>query len=256
MNKDIYISVVDDIRVDEKVVRELAIKMNEKPIRKIGKYSVLAASLAILLITGIFINNNGLLSGKKIAQLSAGDSISLSKGKGTININKIEGIVSSKLLIPEGSTSKDYTIQQLIEFFGRDPMPKVPEEFKAQSNGTNITFGPDGKMLFMSSLSYSKDIDNPDAPSIDIRLNKNALPLTDCRYTSDVKESLIGSTKVVIGALTMEDKFDVNGKPTESYDVYSAEFIYNEIGYNITAKRTDGETFINLLNSIILNSGK
>lgn len=108
----------------------------------------------------------------------------------------------------------------------------------------------------MSSLSYSKDIDNPDAPSIDIKLNKNALPLTDCRYTSDVKESVIGTTKVVIGAITMEDKFDADGKPTEFYDIYSAEFIYNEIGYNITAKRTDGETFINLLNSIILNSGK
>lgn len=253
MNKDIYKEAVNEIKADKKLVKELAIKMNEKPIKRVGKYSILAASMAVLLIAAIFINNNGLLSSKKIAQLNAGDSIALSKGKGNININKIEGIISSKLFIPEGSTSKDYTMQQLAEFFGRDPMPKISEEYKAQSSGTNITFGPDGKMLFMSSLSYSKDIDNPDSPSIDIRLNKNALPLTDCKYTSNVKESVIGSTKVVIGAINMGDKFDAEGKPTEFYDIYTAEFIYNEIGYSITAKRTDGETFINLLNSIILN---
>lgn len=251
MNKDVYIAAVNDIKVDEKVIKELAIKMNEKPKRSIGKFSVLAASMAILIIAAVFFSNRGLLAGNKIAKLNSGDSITLSKGKGTIYINKIEGIVSGKLFIPEGSTSKDYTMETLSEFFGRDPIPKLSEEFKSTSNGTNITFGPDGKMLFMSSLSYSKDIDNPDAPSIDIKLNKNALPLTDCIYTSDVKESMMGSTKVVIGAIAMEDKFDSSGKPTEFYDVYTAEFIYNEIGYNITAKRIDGETFINILNSII-----
>lgn len=251
MNKDVYIAAVNDIKVDEKVVKELEIKMKEKPRRSIGKFSVLAAGMAILIMAAIFLNNSGLLVGNKIAKLIPENSITLSKGKGNIYINRIEGLVSGKLLIPEGSTSKDYTMEELAAFFGRDPLPKIPNGFKAQSSGTNITFGPDGKMLFMSSLSYSKDIENPDAPSINIMLNKNALPPKDCIYTSDVKESVIGSTKVVIGAITMEDKFDASGKPTEFYDVYTAEFIYNEIGYNIIAKRIDGETFIDLINSII-----
>lgn len=254
MNKDIYKAAVNDLKVDEKVVKELAIKMKEKPRKSVGRYSVLAAGMAILIITAIFLNNKGLLADGKIAQLKAGDSITVSKS--TIYINKIEGTASSKLFIPEGSTSKDYTMEQLTELFGRNPMPAIPKDFKALSNGTNITFDPDGKMLFMSSLSYSMDIDNPDAPSIDIKLNRSSLPPKDCIYSNDAKESVIGNTKVVIGAMIMEDKFNDNGKPTETYDVYSAEFIYDEIGYNITAKRTDGETFINLLNSIILNSGK
>lgn len=252
MNKDIYIAAVNDIKVNERVVKELKIKMKEKPKRNMGRYSVLAAGMAVLIIAAVFLNGKGLFTGNKVAKLTPGDSITLSRGQGTMYINKIEGIVSGKLRIPEGSTSKDYTMEELAQFFGRDPLPKLPEEFKPMGNGTNITFGPDGKMLFMSSLNYSKDINNPDAPSIDIKLNKNALPLTDCKYTSNVKESVIGSTKVVIGAITMEDKFDASGKPTEFYDVYTAEFIHNEIGYNITAKRIDGETFINLLNNIIM----
>lgn len=251
MNKDIYVAAVDDIKVNERVVKELKIKMKEKPKRSIVRYSVLAASVAVLIIAAIFLSGRGLLTGNKVAKLTPGDSITLSRGKGTIYINKIEGKVSGKLYIPEGATSKDYTMEELAGFFGRDPLPKIPEGFKPLGSGTNITFGPDGKLLFMSSLSYSKDINDPDAPSIDINLNKNALPPKDCIYTSDVKESVIGSTKVVIGAVTMEDKFDASGKPTEFYDMYTAEFIYNEIGYNITAKKIDGETFINLLNSII-----
>jgi hypothetical protein len=83
-------------------------------------------------------------------------------------------------------------------------------------------------------------------------LNKDALPPKDCLYnSSNLKESAIGSTKVTIGAISMEDKFDDEGKATASYNVYSAEFIYKNIGYSITAKRTDGQTFIDLLESII-----
>lgn len=256
MNRDIYRAAVDDIKINEKVIKELAIKMKEKPRRNMGKFSLLTSGVAVLIIAAVFLNSKGLFGGQKIAKLIPGESVTLSRGKGTIYINKLEGIISGKLFIPEGSTSKDYTMEELIEFFGRDPMPRLPEDFKPLTSGTNITFGPDGKMLFMSSLSYSSDIDDPGAPSIDIKLNQNELPPKDCIYTSDTVESLIGSTKVVIGAITMEDKFDEAGKPTEFYDMYTAEFIHNDIGYNITAKRIDGETFINLINSIILGSEK
>jgi hypothetical protein len=255
MNKDLYRAAVSDIKVKEELVKELAIKMKEKSRteKKIGNYKFLAASVVILLVAAIFIKSRfELISSARVGQLSAGNSITLSKGRGTVHINKIEGIASSKLFIPEGAYSKDYTLQQLVELFSRDPLPVIPQEFKAGSNITNITFDAQGKMLFMSAISYSKDINNPDAPSIDIKLNKNALPPKDCLYGSDtLKESTIGSTKVVIGAMSMGDKFNDEGTPTSFYDVYNAEFIYHEVGYSITAKRIDGETFVNLLNSII-----
>jgi hypothetical protein len=254
MNKDLYKAAVNEINVDEELIKELEIKMKEKSriVKRIVNYKVLAATVAVLLIGAFFIKGRfQLMSASKVGELSAGNSITLPKKRGTIHINKIEGMASSKLFIPEGAYSKDYTLPQLTEFLGRDPLPKIPQGFTAASNITNITFDAQGKMLFMSALSYSKDINNPDAPSIDIKLNKSTLPPKDCIYSSEPKESIIGSTKVVIGSLSMGDKFDAEGKPTAFYDVYSAEFIYDEVGYNITAKKIDGETFINLLNSII-----
>lgn len=255
MNKDLYKSAVDEIVADERIVRELSKKMIEEPVRlrRKTRYGILSAAAVLLLIAVIALgNNNNLISGNRIAQLNTGVSITLPQGKGTLYINKIEGMTSSKLFIPEGAYSKDYTLEQLTGFFGRGPLPKIPDGYKAESDSTNITFDPQGKMLFMSTISYSMDIDNPDASSIDIKMNKDALPPKDCLYSRDtLKESTIGSTKVVIGAISMEDMPNDEGKASASYNVYSAEFIYNNIGYSITAKRTDGQTFIDLLESII-----
>ena len=255
LNKDLYKAAVNDIKVNEDLIKELSIKMKNKPnkINGIAKYGVIAASVAVLLIAAVLVQNKmSLFTDKKITQLNAGETITLSKGRGNIYINKIEGIKSSKLFIPEDASSKDYTIKQLAEFFGRDPMPAIPEEYKPAMDTANVIFDHQGKMLFMSSILYSTDINNPDSPSIDIKLNKDALPPKDCLYnTSSVKESTIGSTKAVIGTIKMGDKFDANGNPAAFYDVYSAQFIYNGIGYDITAKRTDAQTFINIINSII-----
>lgn len=254
MNKDLYRAALNEIHVNENKVKELAEKMKEKPKKSmiIGRYGIIAAGIAVLLIAVIIIKGNGgAISGKSEVRLSEGSSVTLPQGKGTIYTNKLEGKVSGKLLIPEGSISKDYTMEQLAEFFGRNPLPGMPEGFKLEGSGTNIIFDPQGKMIFMSPLVYSKDIENPDAPQINIKLNKDALPPKDCIYTSAVKESTIGSTRVVVGVSVMDDKFNSEGKPTSSYDLYSAQFIYNGIGYDITATRIDGQTFLDLLTSII-----
>jgi hypothetical protein len=266
MNKDLYRAAVNDIKIDEKFKTELAQKMKEKSkmesakemkekpknLKKLSNYGLLAASVAVFLIMAVFVQNKtGIFSEKRIAVLSPEKSITLSQGKGTIYINKSEGTRSSKIFIPEGAYSKDYTLEQLQEVFGRNPLPVMLEGFQTDSNRTSITFDKEGKMLFMNMLVYSKDLENPEAPSINIKLNKNALPLNDCIYTSKPTESTIGNTKVVIGAASMGEHFDNNGKPTSFYDLYSAAFIYKGVGYNIVTERTDGQTMLDLLNSII-----
>jgi hypothetical protein len=234
MNKDLYRAAVNDIKADEKIVKEIAVKMNEKSkvSRKIRRLGVVAASVAVLFIAGVFVNNKLGLNTTSTANESS-----------SIYINKIEDLKpSAKLFIPEGAQTKEYTIDKLSEVFGRNPIPAMPKDFKPVADSTNIIFDAQGKMLFMSSISYSKDINNPEAPSIDIKLNKNALPPKDCLYNSDtVKESVVGSTKVLIGTMTMENKSDF----------YSAEFIYKEIGYNITAARIEKEVFLDFIKSII-----
>lgn len=65
------------------------------------------------------------------------------------------------------------------------------------------------------------------------------------------KESTIGNTKLVIGSLKMGENFSEQGEPSDYFDVFYSEFIYNGIGYNISAERINGEVFVGLLQSII-----
>lgn len=245
MNKDLYKAAVDDIKVNEKFIEEVELKMREKQrkVNKLSTFGIAAASLAVVITAGIFLYDTvGVKPGKDVAQVDkAHISTSKDAKADTIYVNKLEGIRSAKLFIPEDAYSKDYTIDQLKELFGRNPVPAMPKDFKAVSDTTNITFEANGKILFMSALSYSKDINNPEAASIDVKLNKGKLPPTDCIYASETKESVIGSTKVTIGSIALEDKSEI----------YSAQFIYDGIGYNLTASKVDKDTFIDLLKSII-----
>lgn len=171
--------------------------------------------------------------------------------KPTTYINKIANIGAGKLLVPEGAYSKELSMAELNEYFGRDPMPVVPNGFIPTSDKANIMFKTDGNIFYMSEFSYSKDINDPNSPSISLQLSKGALPLRDCFYSSSPKESVIGNTKLVIGLIKMNDGSLDQSQTAESYNVYTSQFIYNGIGYDITAKRIGEQSFLALLKSII-----
>lgn len=171
--------------------------------------------------------------------------------KTTININKVSSFVSAKLLVPEGAYSKELTMTELKDYFGKDPIPVVPANFTADSDKANIMFKPDGNIFFMSEFTYSQDKKDPNSPTISLQLNKDALPPRDCFYSSTPKESIIGGTKLVIGLIKMNDNTLDQTKTNETYDVYTSQFIYKGIGYDITAKRIDEKAFITLLTSLI-----
>lgn len=171
---------------------------------------------------------------------------SSTSSKETIHINPVASLMAPKLLVPEGSYSKDLSMTELAAYFGRDPMPAVPEGFKADTDKVTIQFKADGSIFYMSGYNYSKDMNDPNTSTINIQLNKGALPLRDCFYTSSPNESVIGNTQLVIGSAEMKD--DPAGA---SYQIYTSQFIYNGIGYDITARRVDEQSFLKLLHSII-----
>lgn len=255
MNKKIYKAAVDDIRADSKLINETAKKMQETNRSKhhIYRYGTLAACMAIVLVSVFFLQNmlNKSSSGYPV-HLSAGKTITLTDGKGKIYINEVGRSISSKLRVPEGSYSKDLSMSELNQYFGRNPLPTTSKDFKPESNSVNIMFNADGSIFYMSPLRYYKGTNDEVSPKINIQLDKGKLPIRDCFYKGNVeKESVIGNTKLVIGSIQMGEKFTDQGTPTEYYDVYYSQFIYNGIGYNISAERVDGDMFIGLLESII-----
>jgi hypothetical protein len=170
--------------------------------------------------------------------------------KTSIVINKVGSKVSSKLFIPEDAYNKDLTLAELTQYFGKNPMPTVPSEFTPVSDKASIIFNADGSILFMSPFTYSKDANDPDSPSISIQLNKGKLPPRDCIYTTTPIDSVIGNTKLTIGLMKETDSLDATS-PTEAYDVYTSQFIYNGVGYSISASRIDEKAFVNILKTII-----
>lgn len=255
MNKDIYISAVNDIHVDSRLIRETAKKMKEKQTVKSWSFqkTALAACVVLLILATFTVRNIYNIDTKKnLASLTPGKTITLAAGKGKLYINKLEGVRSGKLLVPEGAYSKELTMKELTEYLGKDPLPIIPQGFKSETSTVNIMFKPDGSIFFMTALRYYSDINDPASPSISIQLNKNALPPRDCFYgTGAPKESLIGDTKVVIGSEKVSDFSTDQTKASKSYDIYSTQFIYKGIGYDIVAKKIDGQSFVDLITSII-----
>lgn len=253
MNKDLYRAAVNEIKPDEKILKELKLKMKDKQPVKAGmsRYRLVLISAAAVIVIAFALQSTGLIGRHEAIQLKPGSTIALSNGKGSIYVNKTGGKMSAKIFIPQDAYSKDYTLDQLSELLGRSPLPEMPKGFKADVIKTNVTFDSKGKILFMSSIIYSTDTENPEAPSIEIKLNKDQLPPRDLIYVSKPVESVINGTKVTIGAAVVADKFDNSGKPAASYELYSAQFIYNGIGYDITGKRVSGQEFIKLIEDIL-----
>lgn len=278
MSKEIYKAAVDEITADPMLIKKTMenITQRKKNKRNIYRYSAVAACIIVTLTATFAVpkilnlwpaeevpgsqgndthtaGNTTEQSNPYPAQLHAGETIALADGKGSLHMNTIEDAAPAKLAVPEDSYTKELTVEEMTEYFGRNPLPAVPEGFKAESDKANFMFKADGTIFYMSPFHYYQDMNNPESPNVAIQMDKGALPRRDCFYRGDMdKESLIGSTKVVAGVLKMGEKFTEQGEPTSYYDIYYAEFVHDGIGYSITAERVTGEVFIELLESIIL----
>jgi hypothetical protein len=308
-NKQLYKAAVDEVKVDDKLLTETAIRLME--IRKIEneisnrdfegdhnssknnrysnnngndkssssksksknrygnmhKYGILAACAVILVVSVFFLkdkfNQSPIAKHPNAKQpvvdknnypsaLKANMTIALADGKGKLYINEVEGIRSSKLRIPEGSYSKDLSMSELKEYFGRNPVPVIPTGLKQAGDTTNIMFHADGSIFYMHGIQLTKDINDAKSPNIVIQINKGAMPLNDRFYKGDVeKESNIGTTKLIIGAMKMGENYSEQGVATSYYDVYYSQFMYEGIGYNISAERVSADAFMELLEGII-----
>jgi hypothetical protein len=314
-NKQLYKSAVDEIKVDNRLLAETALRMME--IRKAGnetgngkfdgnskfsennrysdsdsnmknndnndksrnssedirksksryggtyKYGILAACAVIMVVSVFFLKdkfNQSPIAKQPIAissiypaALKPNMTIALAEGKGKLYINEVEGVRPNKLRLPEGAYSKDLSMSELQQYFGRNPIPVIPTGFKQAGDTTNITFHADGSIFYMYGIQLIKDINDIKSPNMVIQINKGSMPLNDCFYKGDVeKESTIGTTKLIIGALKMGEDYSEQGVPASYYDVYYSQFMYEGIGYNISAERVSVDAFIELLEGIIL----
>lgn len=161
--------------------------------------------------------------------------------------------------------------EEILEYYGKDLTPAyIPEGLMASAkNNTELTAfrKKDGEiardLLWLDFYNdYYEDgspklTENIAAPKgITVKASKVGIFDNDCYVFIPENEKItsnIGGTEVVFGYCSMEyGPYDPDTyEPTGHYDMYIAEFEYDNIHYQITAKQLNENEIIKVVGSII-----
>ena len=162
--------------------------------------------------------------------------------------NQIEKAESAKMKLPEGAYKSAIELEEYISYLGYDPRPTwLPEDMKELERLVQLWYYENDDILDSSCRFYYSDyFGDSKAKRIDIDVDKGKLPNTDISILGEEKTSYINNIEIIMGHMVMDKIYDANN------DLYYAEFIYNGIGYRITAENgVTQEEFIKVLKSII-----
>lgn len=157
----------------------------------------------------------------------------------------------------------------VLAYYGKDLTPSyIPDELiAANGNGTARIFAEKGGKVVedMVWLGYFHDYYEDGSPKLteDVAATKGFTILVskigiinDCFYImpeNEVKTSDIGGTSVTFGYRSMPyGPYDADThEPSGYYDLYVAEFIHDEIEYQIVADQMEFEEVVKVVSSII-----
>lgn len=126
----------------------------------------------------------------------------------------------------------------LIEYYGTNLFPGVPADLKEwqdshgiyRENGGTGNVYYDGTILNYSNEDFSR--------SINIEIDKDAMPITDCAFFNEIEEkSIINNTEVAIA------------KTDDGY--YYAQFMYHNVGFQIIGEGLTENEFVDVISSLI-----
>lgn len=139
-------------------------------------------------------------------------------------------------------SSADYVVlggEELNEYYGINIFPTVPEDIKEwedqqhgvyKANGGTGEVYWDGTILNYSNEDFSK--------TINVEIEKDSLPLCDyVLLAADEEKSIINNVEVAIAQ-------------SENGYLY-AQFVYSDVGFQLTAKGLTQEEFVDVISSLI-----
>jgi len=148
-------------------------------------------------------------------------------------------------LDPEETYSQDLTFEELCEYYGRNPLPEfIPEDlaFSDPESDYSIVYFNDGEIAFdVTPFSYySADYSR----SLHLEVSKGQLPALDYGIAGESVKSYVDGVEVILGnaVYTYADNSTIT--------VYSAEFLYQGIGYFLCSDNLTEEEFLDVLHSI------
>ena len=176
-------------------------------------------------------------------RLEAGKSLDLKNGTLFVNITTPSG---GKIGMPPDAETVDYSLADLTGVFGRNPIPALPEGYKAVSDTVTATMFRTGTIFLMNGITFMTDPEDPKAGAVVFDLNdQGELPLSDCGYGDGTMSTLDG-VEMLVGMQTIDE-----GTGDGPYDVYTATFVANGVGYRIRGIRVPAADFLAVLEATV-----
>ncbi len=174
-------------------------------------------------------------------ELSDGDTASVVKvGNHTLYFQPISGITVSSWVItdPENVEEKQWTTEEAISYFGRDPQSfSLPQGMTLDSSDTySVWLTKDGKPYY-DSVGF--EFYNGSS-SLTITMSKMGIPQFRSITMLNQQGSVLNGVSMQIGRKSAAGQ----------KDTYTAEFVSGGIGYQIISGNLSQREFITLLQSI------
>ncbi len=246
MLKGIYQSMAEQIMPDNGLIEKTKEKMLRGKTRtrwekRTVACGVAAACVCVAALVGIFTLGGG-------------------KGANSMRINIIEayeeGMMAKLYFDPATTHEEVWSRDQMLEYLGRDPMPAVvPQDLTLDEQMEYfVVLNNDGTMNYGSfPFSYSAAGEwTEESRTLFITVAKGELSPTCIRYLEDEQtKSEINGNPLAIGHEAVP-VWGEDGQPTEKVvQEYRAEFLYDGLGYRLTARNLTQEEFIVALESIL-----
>ncbi len=202
----------------------------------IGTASALCCGLLLFFGIGVFSKDSALIGGETSAPLP---SSAVSEDR--IIIHSINNLTADRLLLD--LKEEDYieiSREELIEYYGVDYIPDVPNDMKPwpneESGGVFKRNGGIGEVYWdQNLLNFSSD---DFKRNVHLEVRKNGFPLLDyLHFKENDKTSVISGTEVLIGL-------------TES-GYYYARFMYQDVGFVLDANGVSQDEFISIIRSLL-----
>jgi hypothetical protein len=164
---------------------------------------------------------------------------------GTLYLNRT-GPSDGRIGMPPDAETLELALPDIDAYFGRAPIPALPDGYSADSKTLSAIIFRNGTIFQMGGIAYSKDPADPKAARVFFDLNdQGELPLADCTFGGG-KTSTLDGVEMLLGIETVDE-----GDGSGPYDVYTAQFVANGIGYRVRGIRVSASEFLDILSAVV-----
>ena len=187
--------------------------------------------------------------------------------EGELHFNDGAASIPSFKFSGQGLEPLPMTQEEFFDYLGRDPRPaSLPEDLTVHTpdDSESVTLYRDAEGNAVNEcVTYTFEAPLPDGVDYEptqrrltLNVAKGILPARDYLFLAEgTADSNIGGTPLTVtrSVMTYGPYDPETHEPAGSYELYSAEFLYNGVGYFLYSDNLTQQEFVDILCSILLS---